>query len=994
MKLFKLIRNHSGVSMAEMMVATAMAGALALVLAQLSKNSAESQSRIEAKADDLIMTNNINSLLTNGTACNNTLAFVDTAGEVTSMQSATPTGGLPVANIRDKTNGIPYTVGTKLGKAKIDAMTVYGLNTAAQTAKMEIKTSYMVGRNNVKARTKTVPLNVVTNAAATDVTDCSTAFTGGAGNDWSISGNTGTVDATDFIGTTDNVPFNVRVNNLPSGKIDPTLLNSSWGYRAFRTNTTGSKNVAVGYQALQSNTDGYHNTAVGTTALQASATSGGYIPYGNTAIGSTALAQATNAVGNTAVGYASLPAVLNGTTGNFNTGVGFSALYNLNSGTMNTALGTTAGQSTVTGSGNTFLGKDAGVGANNMNYSISIGMNSGAYGDDAIAIGGGSTYGTPATDGAKAYGRESIAIGGKQTVAGTAASPNHATIGAGAIAIGSNVSAAAQGSMALGDSNTTILSNNMVNNFKSRFSGGYTFYNDSTMTAGESIVIHNGNMGVGVLYPTAPLHVSHTFGATDPLVSGSKPLMRFDMNPYDDGANILQQAILVEEIVNNTYGDQTFGYYGSSSTIYGGRSIKTGATMNQNVNWAAGSTGLGVSGGATTGNASVGDQHAVGVYGSVTANTAVTNFTGAWNNGRLRGGSFVVSGDINANPSDVAVPVGPPINEPANVTAIYASDRTAGTFGNGVGNTYAGWFDGKVKVFSDTPSLGRTGFHSYIKPYDLSGITTNRAGFFESTTTGAFQFGIKNIGVQAVSYASAISSEGRSYGVWGRSGNATPGYNYGVYGEVTGTNAGAGIFGVGAGASDGFNTSSVRAGLLAGFFQGDVAMTGFLQIPTAGHLVYTSDIRLKKDIKTLNHSLEKISKIRGVSYYWKDEEAINKSKDKQIGLIAQEVEAQYPEAVSETKREKNGITEKIKVVSYQVLIGPIIEAIKELHAKVVALFKSTDDHEKRIRMLEQEKYNREIASVKAENEKLKREHEEMKQILCAQKVQASFCKKK
>jgi hypothetical protein len=60
----------------------------------------------------------------------------------------------------------------------------------------------------------------------------------------------------------------------------------------------------------------------------------------------------------------------------------------------------------------------------------------------------------------------------------------------------------------------------------------------------------------------------------------------------------------------------------------------------------------------------------------------------------------------------------------------------------------------------------------------------------------------------------------------------------------------------------------------------------------------------------------------------------------------------------------------------------------------VALFKTQDDHEKRLRVLESERHNREIASVKAENEKLKREHEEMKQILCAQKVKASFCKNK
>jgi hypothetical protein len=289
MKFFKLIKNQSGVSMAEVMVATAMAGGLALTLAQLSKNSAESQSRVEARADYDVMYNNINSLLTSGTACNNTFSYVDTAGEVTTMQAANASSGLDVPSIRDKVNGQSYVVGSKFGKATLNSMKVYGLNTGAQTAKMELQASYKVGKNTVKAKTKTIPLNVVPNAALNDITDCSTAFTGGAGNDWSLSGNTGTIDATDFLGTADNVPFNIRVNNLASGRIDPTLLNASWGYQAFRSNTTGSKNVAIGFKALTLNTDGYHNTALGTGALQSSATSGGYVPYGNTALGSTAL---------------------------------------------------------------------------------------------------------------------------------------------------------------------------------------------------------------------------------------------------------------------------------------------------------------------------------------------------------------------------------------------------------------------------------------------------------------------------------------------------------------------------------------------------------------------------------------------------------------------------------------------------------------------------------------------------------------------------------
>jgi hypothetical protein len=37
---------------------------------------------------------------------------------------------------------------------------------------------------------------------------------------WNLLGNSGTIDGTNFIGTTDNVPFSIRVNNQKAGRID------------------------------------------------------------------------------------------------------------------------------------------------------------------------------------------------------------------------------------------------------------------------------------------------------------------------------------------------------------------------------------------------------------------------------------------------------------------------------------------------------------------------------------------------------------------------------------------------------------------------------------------------------------------------------------------------------------------------------------------------------------------------------------------------------
>lgn len=52
---------------------------------------------------------------------------------------------------------------------------------------------------------------------------------GGGGSGWGLAGNAGTVDGTNFIGTTDNVPFNIRVNNLKAGRIDEVLFNAFYG---------------------------------------------------------------------------------------------------------------------------------------------------------------------------------------------------------------------------------------------------------------------------------------------------------------------------------------------------------------------------------------------------------------------------------------------------------------------------------------------------------------------------------------------------------------------------------------------------------------------------------------------------------------------------------------------------------------------------------------------------------------------------------------------
>ena len=90
----------------------------------------------------------------------------------------------------------------------------------------------------------------------------------------------------------------------------------------------------------------------------------------------------------------------------------------------------------------------------------------------------------------------------------------------------------------------------------------------------------------------------------------------------------------------------------------------------------------------------------------------------------------------------------------------------------------------------------------------------------------------------------------------------------------------------------------------------------------ATSFIYSSDERLKKNIFTLEDSLEKINKLRWVSFDWREDDV------KDIGLIAQEIEEVYPDLVKTSD-------EGMKSVQYGNIVAILIEWVKELYTKVV-----------------------------------------------------------
>lgn len=88
----------------------------------------------------------------------------------------------------------------------------------------------------------------------------------------------------------------------------------------------------------------------------------------------------------------------------------------------------------------------------------------------------------------------------------------------------------------------------------------------------------------------------------------------------------------------------------------------------------------------------------------------------------------------------------------------------------------------------------------------------------------------------------------------------------------------------------------------------------------SGTLTQNSDIRMKRDIISIPNALDYVSRLDGVTYYWKDAE---KDHGQQIGLIAQDVEKVFPQVI---RTDVQGL----KSVAYQNLVAPIINAIREI----------------------------------------------------------------
>jgi hypothetical protein len=127
----------------------------------------------------------------------------------------------------------------------------------------------------------------------------------------------------------------------------------------------------------------------------------------------------------------------------------------------------------------------------------------------------------------------------------------------------------------------------------------------------------------------------------------------------------------------------------------------------------------------------------------------------------------------------------------------------------------------------------------------------------------------------------------------------------------------------------------------------ELEVNGEARKPGGGSWGDSSDIRLKQNVQPLIGSLEKLLRLRGVTYEWKEPEHHGNLTGTQIGMIGQEVETIFPQWVSTD-------SDGYKTLTFRGFEALTVEAMKELKAENTALKQLIHKLENRVAVLEEQ----------------------------------------
>jgi hypothetical protein len=735
---------------------------------------------------------------------------------------------------------------------------------------------------------------------------------------WKTGGNTGTTDAGNFIGTKDNIPFNIRVNNQKAGRIDHIGWNSFYGYQAGNANTSGIHNTAIGYQALISNLSGTNNVAIGTVAVNSNTTGdqntgtgygvmydntvgtfntayGFYALYQNkagsnaTAIGVQSMLYANNTTtpfinNNVAVGYESLkgnaPAANN--TGLNNTALGYQTLWSNSAGSNNTAAGLNALNQ------NTTAGRNTAIGSNTLSTQ-SFNNGGTSWNSFNVAIGDSALYYNQPTTTSNGY--YNTAIGNLAMRSNTTGFQNTVT---GSLGMYNNT---------IGQLNTSTgwasLFKNNIGQYNTTAGGMAMYYNTSGNynVALGTLALHNnvsGNYntvvgdeaGLGVLNNSYSNNTIAGYQAGYNLTTGSDNVFIGNRAGFNEtsGSNKLY--------ISNTnidppllYGDFSTGRIGFG-TITPGEKLE----INGNLKFTGASTIYSNTGTALT----IRSGDGTGSGGALTirgGNAGVTsggaggdlNLNAGANlpSGGVGYGGLGVPGKVNINGSSGYNSVGGAVNIIAGATSCWSlvsgshSDVNI-SGGQNLAPTDASSIvlEGGYTIGTSCPSPGATGGNLVLK----SGLGSGTG------TTGNIQLLNGNVGIGTAAPSSKLEVCGNT--------------------RIIGT----------------LNVSST--------------------ITSSSGITCPSDLRYKKNITALYNPTEKLMQINAVQYNWRREEFPNMNfNDKlQTGFIAQDLEKILPEMVFTDDA-------GYKSIDYSRLTPLLVETIKEQQKQILIITKKLTEIE-------------------------------------------------
>ncbi|MEH6999365.1 MAG: tail fiber domain-containing protein [Limnobacter sp.] len=683
-----------------------------------------------------------------------------------------------------------------------------------------------------------------------------------------------------------------RAGNIAIGEGVLTSLSPS------AINTEGIFNTGVGFNALTLNSTGSNNTAVGTYSLNRNTTG-----YANTAIGVYAMVNTTTGYDNTGVGVNALNA---NTTGNRNNALGVNALFSNSSGTQNNALGTNSLFSNTTGYQNVAVG-------DNALYTNSAGYQNVAVGPDALYN--------------NTTGYQNIAIG-YNSQRNTTTGYRNTAVGANALlnntdgfqnsAFGVNALLANTG----GDLNSAMGVNAMLSNTLGERNVAMGFNTLQANTTGSS----NVAVGVNAMLKNTTGNENTAVGdnALFENTTGHSNAAMGRGALYNNTTGYYNIAVGRNALLTNStgYNNSALGYNSLIFNTTGYNNSALGRNALQNNTTGLNNTALGTFSmfGSTTGldNTSVGFNT---LYSNTTGNANLAlgknalfgNATGSYNMG------IGTSTDVLLNNLNYASALG--------AFARVTTSNTLVLGALGVGK------DGVVSSTDDQVVIGTTARNDTISNtiFHVAGVsnfssTLYATGGAQISTNHLLNFGPDSESTDRLSIYRFNPAFDQSIL------RISIGDNIKTFGEATGDELQVGRLNP----DNSFNPVFRVAG------NGDVIASGYMQA-TAFNV--SSDRRLKTNIRAQDSGsvLSRLEQLQTYSY----EYLANPNLGRRIGVIAQEIQSLFPEAVATR-------ADGMMSVDYSALGAMAAMGVGQLSKQVKVLDKTVADQGQRITVIDEQ----------------------------------------